>query len=146
MPSKTSSKRRLGMRPTCSEKSYRSTVYNRRAAGVKAEVEKGTAVCFAVTWAFNENSDGVSTRVCNPQFIEQAPGPRGSPQEPQGPGASRAAALELPEWAEKTESCRSSLLLLHEGHWGVSPEPRTSVSNLWSHFLQAYSKIGIAQD
>ncbi len=80
------------------------------------------------------------------QFIEQAPGPRGSPQLPQGPGISRAAALELPEWAEKTESCFSSFSLLHEGHCGVSLEPRTSVSNLWSHFLQAYSKIGIAKD
>jgi len=75
--------------------------------------------------------------------MEQAPGPRGSPQVPQAP---RPSALpgprELPVTAENVERSFSSFALRHEGHWGRS-RPKTRVSNSWSHSLQRNSKIGI---
>jgi hypothetical protein len=75
------------------------------------------------------------------QFMEQ--GPCGSPQRPHPPGAaigtSRPGALAD---TAKTESCFSSALLLHEGHWGVRP-PVTMVSNAWPHSRHTYSKMGM---
>jgi len=41
------------------------------------------------------------------QFREQAPGPRGSPQEPQAPGIGADDLEDLADTA-KTESCLSS--------------------------------------
>lgn len=77
--------------------------------------------------------------------MEQAPGPRGSPQVPQAP---RPSALpgprELPVTAENVERSFSSFALRHEGHWGRS-RPKTRVSNSLSHSLQRYSKMGIFQ-
>jgi hypothetical protein len=45
-----------------------------------------------------------------PQFMEQAPGPRGSPQAPHGPALGmRGEAPSLPfVWAANTENRRSS--------------------------------------
>src|SRR5215831_6034719 len=45
--------------------------------------------------------------------------------------------------AENTESCFSSVVLLHDGHSTVVPL-RTSVSNRLLHFLHRYSNIGMA--
>jgi hypothetical protein len=62
------------------------------------------------------------------QFMEQAPGPRGSPHCPQPPADGiRVAAAPWPVCAAKAENCRSSALLWHDGHDGVSA-PRTRVS------------------
>jgi hypothetical protein len=47
--------------------------------------------------------------------IEQAPGPRGSPQLPQAPTEDDALAELLADMA-KTESCCVSFLLWHLGH------------------------------
>jgi hypothetical protein len=68
---------------------------------------------------------------------EQAPGPRGSPQEPHGPAAG---ALDFdPDPATlKTESCCSSLVLLHAGQAGFC-EPCSKASNFFEHSLQIYS-------
>jgi len=46
---------------------------------------------------------------------EQAPGPRGSPQDPQAPAGLAEFDAPLAETA-KTESCGSSLVALHLGH------------------------------
>lgn len=76
--------------------------------------------------------------------MEQEPGPRGSPQLPQGPGAGREPELLLGPTA-KLESCCWSLPLLQDGHSGRAP-PReliTRASNWWPHSLQMYSKMGI---
>ena len=74
------------------------------------------------------------------QFIvPQAPGPRGSPQEPHG--GSGMALLGLPPsltLAANVECCLSRLLLLHSGHSGLSERLMIN-SNSWSHFLQMYS-------
>jgi len=47
--------------------------------------------------------------------MEQAPGPRGSPQLPQAPTEAGELAEPLPAIA-KTESCCVSFLLWHFGH------------------------------
>src|ERR1019366_4749478 len=73
--------------------------------------------------------------------IEQAPGPRGSPQLPHGPAEAALLAEPFAETAN-TESCGASFLLWHFGHSAFSL-PYTSASNWWLHSLQAYSKIGI---
>jgi hypothetical protein len=80
----------------------------------------------------------------SPQFIEQEPGPRGSPQDPQAPG------LELDEEAQspvpptaKAEISLSSLVALQEGQAGEA-EPWTIASKRWRHSWQTYSKIGMA--
>ena len=71
---------------------------------------------------------GPYTRVPHqPQFIEQAPGPRGSPQAPHAVGASLA---RLPPFtcAANTDRRRSRVVPWHEGHRGGS-FPRTRTSN-----------------
>ncbi|HJY80794.1 MAG TPA: hypothetical protein VKK81_06885, partial [Candidatus Binatia bacterium] len=45
------------------------------------------------------------------QFKAQAPGPRGSPQVPQGVIASRGVSVPLRLLTAKTDSCFSSFLL-----------------------------------
>ena len=50
---------------------------------------------------------------------EQAPGPRGSPQDRQGPAALGELDAPLADTA-KTESCGSSLCVWHLGHSGFS--------------------------
>jgi hypothetical protein len=74
---------------------------------------------------------------------EQAPGPRGSPQEPHGPAEGGFEDEDAP-FAEtaNTESCGASFLLWHLGQDAFS-EPYTKASNWWSHSLQMYSKIGM---
>ena len=74
----------------------------------------------------------VSSRILNVganQFIEQEPGPRGSPHRPQADGPNCAGAA-LPEDAPtaKTESCFSSSWLAHDGQAGFV-EPCTMASN-----------------
>lgn len=50
---------------------------------------------------------------------EQAPGPRGSPQDPQAPLADAEADDPLADTA-KTESCGSSFVVWHLGHSAFS--------------------------
>lgn len=110
-------------------------------------------LCLAVHTAIHENApEFYRARRAAPLQGEDlaqlshahAPGPRGSPQLPQGPGiASRAALLPLVLTA-KVESIFWSFLLLHSGHAGVV-DLMTSSSNWWSHFLQWYSNNGIAE-
>jgi len=52
------------------------------------------------------------------QFIEHAPGPRGSPQRPQADGA--ASELDLPT-AMRENRTRSVSVAAHTGHAGTSP-------------------------
>lgn len=61
------------------------------------------------------------------QFIPQAPGPRGSPHEAQGPG-SDGIDRSPPAPTANTESCFSSDVLAQLGHEG-GVEPRTMASN-----------------
>src|SRR5215475_6329672 len=64
------------------------------------------------------------------QFIsssEQAPGPRGSPQDPQAPLALSVADDDFAPATAKRESCCSSLRLSRFGHLGVC-DPITMVS------------------
>lgn len=74
--------------------------------------------------------------------MAQAPGPRGSPQLPQGPAEGTGDALELFVATANTDNCGSSFLLWHEGHSAFS-DPYTSASNWRLHSLQTYSKIGM---
>ena len=75
--------------------------------------------------------------------MPQAPGPRGSPHEPQAPiGTTDAAAERLPVDTAKTESCLVSAVPWHFGHIGVR-DAVTSVSNWWSQPWQRYSKSGM---
>ena len=76
--------------------------------------------------------------------MAQEPGPRGSPQLPQGPGAGREEGLLLGPTA-KAESCCSSRLPLQEEHSGRPPrrELITRASKWWPHSLQMYSKMGM---
>jgi hypothetical protein len=59
--------------------------------------------------------------------IEQAPGPRGSPQLPQAPTDADALAELLADIA-KTDNCCVSFLLWHFGHSAL-PLPYTNASN-----------------
>jgi hypothetical protein len=53
------------------------------------------------------------------QFIEQAPGPRGSPHVPQGPDGGAIVDLAGPlECAANTDSCFCSSTPWHAGHDG----------------------------
>ena len=89
-----------------------------------------------------ERSSGSQLRLLDSQFIEQAPGPRGSPQLPQGSGEEAAAPFFV--LAENTEICCSNFWLSQDGHRGTSPlERKTSHSNRSSQSKQAYSNIGI---
>lgn len=56
----------------------------------------------------------MDTRVRSGQFIEQAPGPRGSPQLPQEPDVPEEAQLAVAP-TPKAENCFSSFVALH---WG----------------------------
>jgi hypothetical protein len=77
--------------------------------------------------------------------IEQAPGPRGSPHDPQPPDGPADSAndpeLRLPATAN-TESCGANCLLWHFGQdafW----LPKIRASNRCSHLVQTYSNIGM---
>src|SRR6478609_5620500 len=77
--------------------------------------------------------------------MEQAPGPRGSPHDPQGPlGTAEAPdSWDFSPRTAKLESCWLSRLLSHLGHAAFCV-PRTMASNWWRHCWQTYSKIGIS--
>jgi len=77
--------------------------------------------------------------------MEQAPGPRGSPQLPQAPlGAADGEDCEDPlADTANTESSCASLRLWHFGHEAFSA-PNTRASKRWSHCLHVYSKMGMA--
>lgn len=63
------------------------------------------------------------------QFIEQEPGPRGSPHEPQAPtGICVAPDAGLEVLAANTDCRFSSVVPWHDGHSGVEA-PRVSHSN-----------------
>jgi len=55
-----------------------------------------------------DDSDSSVRLLAGLQFTEQAPGPRGSPQEPQPPAGSAERDGALPELTAKTESSFSS--------------------------------------
>ena len=76
--------------------------------------------------------------------IEHAPGPRGSPQEPQPPDelADSAKDPELLPATAKTESCGANCLLWHLGQ-AAFWVPKIRASKRCSHLVQTYSKIGM---
>jgi hypothetical protein len=74
--------------------------------------------------------------------MEQEPGPRGSPQLPQGPAEGAGLADPFLADTANTESCAARFLLWHFGH-SAFRLPITSASNECSHCLQTYSKIGM---
>src|SRR5437762_1580399 len=74
--------------------------------------------------------------------MEQAPGPRGSPQVPQDPAVRGGDPAPLPPTAN-TESWRARSSLRQEGHVGAV-EPLTRLSKRFRQFRQTYSKIGIS--
>ncbi len=78
------------------------------------------------------------------QFMLQAPGPRGSPHEPQadGPFAGAAARVGVPCDTANTENCLSKASDWHAGHFAWR-EALTMASNGWWQSRQTYSKIGM---
>jgi len=79
------------------------------------------------------------------QFIEQAPGPRGSPHIPQAPPVEAGiedGPVDGPPTAN-TDSCFSSSTPAQAGQAGACPA-RVRNSNLWPQPRQAYSNRGMA--
>ena len=72
------------------------------------------------------------------QFSEQAPGPLGSPQVPQGWIALAGVESFVGVLTAKMESWRVNELLSHLGQWNVCC-PRTIISNACWQLLQTYS-------
>jgi hypothetical protein len=72
--------------------------------------------------------------------MEQEPGPRGSPHDPQGPAIGADADAPFAETA-KTASLGVRFLPRHFGQMALS-FPKTRVSNSFWHVLHEYSKIG----
>ena len=70
--------------------------------------------------------------------MAQAPGPRGSPHEPQGPAARGGAGAEPREPTANVESWRAGRVAWQRGHDGSSPE-RVRRSKRWPHWLHEYS-------
>ena len=66
-----------------------------------------------------------------PQF-EQLPAPRGSPQEPQGPGPVMRAGPDEGALTANTDNCLLSSVAAHFGHSNFV-DSRTNSSNWWSH-------------
>jgi hypothetical protein len=54
------------------------------------------------------------------QFMEQAPGPRGSPHDPQGPDDGEGDEDDPLADTAKNESCGASLVVWHFGHSAFS--------------------------
>jgi len=73
--------------------------------------------------------------------MEQAPGPRGSPQLPQAPGPLEPAQSDVAP-TPNAENCLSSDVALHEGQAGAV-EAWTNNSNRRLHSRHTYSKIGM---
>ena len=76
------------------------------------------------------------------QFIEQAPGPRGSPQRPHGAGPALDDSRP-PVATAKVDSTRSRFVPAHAGQCGTSC-PRTSTSACLPQSRQSYSYRGMA--
>ncbi len=74
--------------------------------------------------------------------MEQAPGPRGSPHEPQAPEAAADSPEELRVDTAKTESCGAKCLPWHLGQ-AAFWLPKIRASNRCSHWVQTYSNIGM---
>ena len=76
--------------------------------------------------------------------MEQEPGPRGSPHEPQAPdeGAESPEEETEPDVTAKTDSCLSSSALAQEGQLGDCPA-RVRYSNRCPQARQANSKSGM---
>jgi len=72
--------------------------------------------------------------------MEQEPGPRGSPHDPQGPATGADADGPFAETA-KTDSFGVRFLPRHFGQTALS-FPKTRASNSFWHVLHEYSKIG----
>jgi hypothetical protein len=72
--------------------------------------------------------------------MEQEPGPRGSPHDPQGPATGADADAPFAETA-KTDSLGVRFLPRHFGQMALS-FPKTRASNSFWHVLHEYSKIG----
>ena len=88
-----------------------------------------------------EGSGASRLRQSQTQSIEHAPGPRGSPQDPQAPAGSADARVALFE-TEKTERRRSTRALSHSGQ-ATRDFPLTNLSNRDSHSRHRYSYSGI---
>jgi hypothetical protein len=74
-------------------------------------------------------------------LIEQEPGPRGSPQDPQGPTlAARCGGLAA--LTANTDNCFSMSALAQAGQAGVWPA-RVKNSNWRPHAWHRYSKSGM---
>jgi len=73
--------------------------------------------------------------------MEQDPGPRGSPQVPQGPLSIRESVFG-PVLTAKTDSCFSSPCPWQAGQDGCWP-CRVRNSNRWPQSRHAYSNKGI---
>jgi hypothetical protein len=87
---------------------------------------------------------GVATDAALCQFIEQEPGPRGSPQRPHAPACVPSNVFSpLPPDTAKTESsfCRSAPL--HDGHVGDCPA-RVKYSKRRPQPRHSYSKRGMS--
>ncbi len=74
--------------------------------------------------------------------MEHAPGPRGSPQEPQAPEVAADSPEEPRADTAKTESCGAKCLLWHFGQ-AAFWLPKIRASNRCSHLVQTYSNIGM---
>src|SRR5690349_1434123 len=72
------------------------------------------------------------------QSIEQAPGPRGSPQLPQGAGEALGRSVGDEDETANLESNLSRSTELHDGQEGVT-EPRMIFSNRLPHPRHSYS-------
>jgi hypothetical protein len=78
------------------------------------------------------------------QLIEQAPGPRGSPQDPQPPERASDGPADPPLPTAKTESSFCSFGLRHSGQRGLA-SPSTNSSKRFSQSRQTYSYSGMGR-
>jgi hypothetical protein len=76
------------------------------------------------------------------QFIEQEPGPRGSPQEPQPPPDPDVTGHPPVAPTPNAENCLSNAVALQPGQAGTAL-PCTNSSKRWLHSRQTYSKMGM---
>lgn len=74
--------------------------------------------------------------------MEQAPGPRGSPHDPQGDAEGVLSGDEAPFATANTDSCFSSSALAHAGQLGDS-RSRVRYSKWWPQARHAYSNNGM---
>jgi hypothetical protein len=77
--------------------------------------------------------------------LEQAPGPRGSPQDPHPAAEDSLRAGELPLDTAKVERSFKTSRLSQAGQPGFVP-PSTTCSNFFPQRRHAYSKSGMSQE